>query len=42
MTNICDEILDCDETYDEIEQSHDRQCDKADDYNDELRLNQIK
>jgi hypothetical protein len=41
MTDICDEILDCDETYDEIdiiEQSHNRKCDKADDYNDELRL----
>jgi hypothetical protein len=39
MTDICDEIMDCD---DEIEQSHNRDCDKADDYNDELRLNQIK
>ena len=44
MTEICDEILDCDDSYDEIdiiEQSHDRQCDKADDFNDEKRLENL-
>jgi len=44
MTDIFNEILECDESYDEIdiiEQSHNRQCDKADDYNDEKRLKNL-
>jgi hypothetical protein len=44
MSDPCEEIMDCDESYDAIdieEESHNRACDKADDYNDEKRLENL-